>query len=1313
MTRNSLFLQIAFLLILLGGMKPASAQTTVPDSSLGGKVVHVYLPAEDIDTLILRNWNVLSKKNGKYWHTLTFPNTADKYNSNAGFFFSNHPRNNLFLVRPGLGNAEGPQANRFTVEDFKGKNEMWIIVDPSGPITAKPVLLQEPPKIVNVLNPWETTGPRLVLPYGKKSMVTVPNRCGWFMAFLLDARDTKLHFEEINNTATFGSTGLETPPTAATPYDISAEFASKGVPDTFGINLWMDTDINSWLPTYPNKDGNCQYMMAATVRDFSAAHPDFDFGSLTGDHSVAGVVQTNIGPEPGRKPVLSASIPKPDPAISFSRFNEWWVTDSTRPAPYQNYESCYDIPMSKAGDGSWEYDSFRDSPVDHGFWPVEGALNRHNETTASCYVKPPPDSTTWVTNGPKRNGNFCMESHASFVYQPGQTFSFRGDDDVWVFINGKLVVDLGGVHTPKSANVNLDNLNLTAGQTYKWDLFYCDRQPCGSSLRIKTSIFFRQQKALDTVRIAGAGGSQSFQIIKREGGQGSCAGAGDSLRIVPATNLTYQLWNATGTVVAPLGNGSFYGGSIVIATAPPAAEAKVTVDTNIVVTELTPGNYRIVAFDPANQKVRAEIPYKVPARNLVQVDAPIGDTSVPLGTLVRVILANKYNNQLVAQADKYVPSFTPGLDVYLDAAKTQKADGSAVYTTDATGYDTLWVTDTALAVADKVHLLSVPGTLPSIRITFRVPKVAFQAPLTGSHPLGTLVPVVAVNSEKDVPGRYTPVIPAGLEVYLDAGRTQKVTPGTTLSTDADGVDTLWITGTTAATTDQTYIMSIPGSNQVSHTFLVPKNRVEFQPPPFAREAGMNTVIQITTRNMENGQPVVKAEGYSLAIPAGLEVYSDAGRTQRVTGATALTTAEDGWDTLWVTADSAANNLETTVHVLRITTSPQEMTLTFTMPALDIPKATLATIHDDDADGIPDRLVVTYDHDLSGNPPKAASYRWPSSGAAVDIQGISGKVTGSTLTVTGPLIATRMTGGEGVYSSTYQARKRDSVQTTPILDRMGPVILEAAISLGTGTYDTLRILFSEPIPSGQITGVSAALFGYRLLPDGAPVSFTPASIAWNPDGTVATLLFTNTVPDLPKAGNFVRINDGPGLIADAKGNTAGPNSRFVPIGGNKRPDIRTVTYKVIEPTAALLQEPPISVRKEEITATVEEVVDRTGRMGHLIKTDLGDFTTDNKGNPVSPSQVIMDYSVYYYTNHGVPVMSKTGSFKCDDQAIYGANSDCFRNRGFLFVGWNYTSRDKTRVATGAYIVRMRYSVRVAGEERVSGALNQTWGVLRKQ
>jgi len=82
----------------------------------------------------------------------------------------------------------------------------------------------------------------------------------------------------------------------------------------------------------------------------------------------------------------------------------------------------------------------------------------------------------------------AFEIHTTFTYQGGETFGFTGDDDLWVFIDDRLAIDLGGVHGAMSASVGLDTLGLTVGNTYDFDLFFAERHTSASSFRIDTSI---------------------------------------------------------------------------------------------------------------------------------------------------------------------------------------------------------------------------------------------------------------------------------------------------------------------------------------------------------------------------------------------------------------------------------------------------------------------------------------------------------------------------------------------------------------------------------------------------------------------------------------------------------------------------------------------------------------------------------------------------------------------------------------------------------------------------------------------------------
>lgn len=579
-------------LAVLSAAVPSLAQP--PADSLNGKTIHLYVESEDFTAFYFQNGDIPFQADGKYKYTLTMsgfsPYQQDFFLSSNG----NTSAGEHFRWKLGKTGLDQARETRFTVADFAGHAEMWIVIDPAGPLTAPPLILFEAPKTINILNPWPASAPRLVLSNGKvRNMSATPDRCGWFTAMLFDSVSTSGHFAEIWNEGVYGKGGTGS----------SGEYDFEALSAAHGATLWLNTQSNTWAPAYPDVEGSCQYMMAATVRDFSAEHPDFHFGGLSSPAVQKGMVETDLGPDLKPKRSPKASVP---PA-TFGLFNSWWNTDSTNAVPtLRSYETCVDIPMSKADDGLWEYDSFRHSPVDRGFFPAEGTDNRFNETSPSCYSIPPTGGTQFVTGGPRRNFNYCMESHATFIYRKGQVFHFRGDDDLWVFINGKLAVDQGGPHEPIDDSVSLDSLGLVPGQQYKWDLFDCERQPCGSSLRIKTSIYFKQYSALYVQDpIASQPGSLQFEIRKRMGGLGSCASIGDSIAeggAKPGT-MTYQLLDGAGKLVKELGEGTFYGG-ITIAT------PLVTVDTSKM-DSLPDGPYRVVAHENANAQIKVEIPFRV------------------------------------------------------------------------------------------------------------------------------------------------------------------------------------------------------------------------------------------------------------------------------------------------------------------------------------------------------------------------------------------------------------------------------------------------------------------------------------------------------------------------------------------------------------------------------------------------------------------------------------------------------------------------------------------------------------------------------
>ena len=101
----------------------------------------------------------------------------------------------------------------------------------------------------------------------------------------------------------------------------------------------------------------------------------------------------------------------------------------------------------------------------------------------------PVDGMLLGNEGNNHNYHLTFELHLKFRYHAGQVFTFKGDDDVWVYVNGKLAVDLGGLHQQQAeAVLGLDTLGLAEGNVYPLDFFWCERHVTASNFHIDTSL---------------------------------------------------------------------------------------------------------------------------------------------------------------------------------------------------------------------------------------------------------------------------------------------------------------------------------------------------------------------------------------------------------------------------------------------------------------------------------------------------------------------------------------------------------------------------------------------------------------------------------------------------------------------------------------------------------------------------------------------------------------------------------------------------------------------------------------------------------
>ena len=221
----------------------------------------------------------------------------------------------------------------------------------------------------------------------------------------------------------------------------------------------------------------CDGNIPVVFRDFNDSHPDFEM-DFSGDGVRLNLISPTLGTD--NKPVFASGVGCPardnsqvcrtdfnptQPVITSATTFDQWYRDVN--GVNIKFEKELEL-IANPNTGVYAYTS-------NDFFPLA--------PTDGFGITPP---------GQGKNFLFTTEIHLTFTYVAHQSFTFRGDDDLWIFVNKRLALDLGAMHGVASGTIDFDaqaeKLGILPGRDYSMDIFHAERHTSASNFTIETNI---------------------------------------------------------------------------------------------------------------------------------------------------------------------------------------------------------------------------------------------------------------------------------------------------------------------------------------------------------------------------------------------------------------------------------------------------------------------------------------------------------------------------------------------------------------------------------------------------------------------------------------------------------------------------------------------------------------------------------------------------------------------------------------------------------------------------------------------------------
>ena len=521
--------------------------------------------------------------------------------------------------------------------------------------------------VIRFMPSWTNTN-AILIQDGKETLMTaVKNYCGWFQAkATAPASGFKVRFKQTIGYIYVGNEGEETVPTGALP---TTEEITLDTVAAKTDTIWIVGNPGQMAPevyaAYPQRLGECPIRTISVMmfdwyhgkngdgavttttnrRDSSVTtkygngakdqDPEFmtspwlpaymvsnDFGSggCGGSNAqdknrrgyMRGMVEDLLGPQgvPVRK---QADFPENCKLTDWldAWFLPQYVGQDAAGNKYTN-AACRDVQLDMTDDGFWLGQKDGNSP-EGGFFLLD---DFEFLDPAKSVKNPMFDQQKGGGDNKNHNFGFTMKFQAKFVYVKGQYFEFFGDDDVWVFINNRLVVDIGGQHGQVAGSVDLDTLGLTEGTEYPFHIFYVERHISSSNFMMRTSMDLHTDASifLTGTYEKGVQDYDIWEIVKRDAL--SCDFSNNDLAktdTVAGPSNFLLLGGNLGESGEPLGPGTWYEGITINANG-----THLTIDSTKIAENyaLGPGHYtlRVTLKDKPSQSY--DVHFTVPQYNV-------------------------------------------------------------------------------------------------------------------------------------------------------------------------------------------------------------------------------------------------------------------------------------------------------------------------------------------------------------------------------------------------------------------------------------------------------------------------------------------------------------------------------------------------------------------------------------------------------------------------------------------------------------------------------------------------------------------------